>query len=124
MGGVTNAFSTEEAALRAILAGVDMLLLPLEPAKVIAYLAAAVRDGRIPIARVDESVRRILEAKAALGLDREPLRRIDELRRRDRPAGLPRSGREDLRELGDPGQERGGRPAARRRGRRSSPSSP
>jgi beta-N-acetylhexosaminidase len=81
MGGVTNAFSTEEAALRSVLAGVDMLLLPPEPAKVIAYLAAAVRDGRIPISRIDASVRRILEAKAALGLDRKRFVKIDELRR-------------------------------------------
>jgi beta-N-acetylhexosaminidase len=81
MGGVTNAFSTEEAALRSVLAGVDMLLLPPEPDKVIAYLAAAVRDGRIPISRIDGSVRRILEAKAALGLDRQRFVKIEELRR-------------------------------------------
>ena len=81
MGGVTNAFSTEEAALRAVLAGVDQLLLPPEPVKVIAYLSAAVRDGRVPMARVDASVRRILEAKAALGLNRNRFVKIDGLRR-------------------------------------------
>jgi beta-N-acetylhexosaminidase len=85
MGGVVNAFSTEEASLRAVLAGVDMLLLPPEPAKVIAYLAGAVRDGRIPLHRIDESVRRILEAKAGLGLDRNRFVRIDELARRIAP---------------------------------------
>lgn len=85
MGGVTAAFSTEEAALRAVLAGVDQLLLPPEPAKVIAYLAAAVRDGRIPPARIDESVRRILEAKAAVGLDRNRVVDVDALRRRVAP---------------------------------------
>jgi beta-N-acetylhexosaminidase len=81
MGGVTNAYSTEEAALRSFLAGVDMLLLPPEPAKVIAYLAAAVRDGRIPPGRLDASVRRVLEAKASLGLDRSRYVDIDALRR-------------------------------------------
>jgi len=81
MGGVMNTFSSEEASLRSILAGVDQLLLPPEPAKVIAYLAAAVRDGRIPVARIDASVRRILEAKAALGLPRNRLVRIEEIRR-------------------------------------------
>ena len=81
MAGVTNSYSTEEASLRAILAGVDQLLLPPEPAKVIAYLAAAVRDGRIPAARIDASVRRILEAKAALGLHRQRFVRIGDLRR-------------------------------------------
>ncbi len=81
MGGVTNAFSTEEAALRSLLAGVDQLLLPPEPAKVIAYLAAAVRDGRLPLARLDASARRVLEAKASLGLHRERFVRIEALRR-------------------------------------------
>jgi beta-N-acetylhexosaminidase len=85
MGGVTNTFSTEEASLRAVLAGVDQLLLPPEPAKVIAYLAAAVRDGRIPVSRIDASVRRILEAKAALGLHRNRFVKIDEIRRRVAP---------------------------------------
>jgi beta-N-acetylhexosaminidase len=82
MAGVTNAFSTEEASLLAVLAGVDQLLLPPEPAKVIAFLAGAVRDGRLSRQRIDESVRRILEAKAALGLDRNRFVRIDELGRR------------------------------------------
>jgi len=68
MGGVTNSYSSTEAALRAILAGVDMVLLPLEPGKVIDFLVEAARSGRLPAARVDESVRRVLEVKARLGL--------------------------------------------------------
>lgn len=85
MRGVTAAFSTEEAALRAVQAGADQLLLPPEPSRVIAYLAAAVRDGRIPLARIDESVRRILEAKAAVGLNRNRFVDVDALRRRVAP---------------------------------------
>jgi beta-glucosidase-like glycosyl hydrolase len=85
MAGVMNTFSTEEASVRALLAGVDMLLLPPEPAKVIAHLAAAVREGRVPMRRVDDSVRRILEAKASLGLHRERLVDLDELDRRIAP---------------------------------------
>ncbi len=81
MAGVTNTYSTEEASLRAVLAGVDQLLLPPEPAKVIAYLAAAVRDGRVPVSRIDASVRRILETKASLGLNRSRFVRIDALSR-------------------------------------------
>jgi beta-N-acetylhexosaminidase len=81
MAGVTGALSTEEASLRAVLAGVDQLLLPPDPAKVIAYLAAAVRDGRIPLARIDASVRRILEAKASLGLHRDRFVRTEDLSR-------------------------------------------
>jgi len=69
MGGVTNAYPSTEAALKSILAGVDMVLLPLDPAKVVAFLVEAARDGRLPVARIDASVRRILEAKARLGLN-------------------------------------------------------
>ena len=85
MAGITNTYSPEDAALRAVLAGVDMLLLPPEPSRVAGFLAAAVREGKIPLRRVDESVRRILELKAALGLDRNRFVRIDELRRRVAP---------------------------------------
>jgi beta-N-acetylhexosaminidase len=81
MGGITNTYSPEDAALRAVLAGADLLLLPPEPSRVAASLVAAVKDGRIPARRIDESVRRILEAKAALGLDRNRFVRIDELSR-------------------------------------------
>jgi beta-N-acetylhexosaminidase len=68
MGGVTNLFPPAEAALRAILAGVDQVLLPLEPAKVVASLIEAAKSGKLPMARVDEAVRRVLEAKARAGL--------------------------------------------------------
>ena len=68
MGGVTNSYSSTEAALRAILAGVDMVLLPLEPGKVVDFLVEAARSGRLPATRIEESVRRILEVKARLGL--------------------------------------------------------
>jgi len=85
MAGVTRAYSTEEAALMAIQAGADQLLLPPDPKKVIAYLAAAVRDGRLAESRVDRSVRLILEAKASLGLDRNRFVRLDELATRVSP---------------------------------------
>ncbi|MGM0466394.1 MAG: glycoside hydrolase family 3 N-terminal domain-containing protein [Acidobacteriota bacterium] len=68
MGGVTTLFSPEEAAIKAVQAGVDCLLLPLETEKVIKALAQEVRSGGISEARIDESVRRILRAKARLGL--------------------------------------------------------
>ena len=68
MGGVTNAFTPEDSSLRALMAGADVILMPPTPAKVIAHIADAIRSGRVPMSRVDESVRRILEAKARLGL--------------------------------------------------------
>jgi beta-N-acetylhexosaminidase len=85
MAGVTDSFTPEEAALKAVLAGVDIVLLPPEPAQVAASLAAAVKEGKIPAQRIDESVRRILEAKAALGLDRNRFVSIDAISRKVAP---------------------------------------
>jgi beta-N-acetylhexosaminidase len=70
MGGVTTLYSPDEAAVRTVKAGADMILLPLEPEKVIDALVQAIRDGRIPERRIDESVRRILQAKERVGLHR------------------------------------------------------
>jgi beta-N-acetylhexosaminidase len=81
MAGITNSHSPEDAALKAILAGVDLVLLPPEPARVAESLVSAVREGRIPAGRIDESVRRILEAKAGLGLVRNRFVRIEAIRR-------------------------------------------
>ncbi len=79
MGGVTNAFTPEDSSLRALMAGADVILMPPTPVKVIACLAEAVRSGRVPMARVDESVRRILEAKARLGLHKNRTVDVDAL---------------------------------------------
>jgi beta-N-acetylhexosaminidase len=68
MGGVTTLYSPEDAALRAVKAGVDMLLLPPTPQEVIQTLTSAVRNGQISESRINVSVKRILEAKARLGL--------------------------------------------------------
>ena len=68
MGGVTTAFSAEEAALKAVQAGIDMILLPADLPGVIDALVRAVKDGEIPESRIDASARRILELKARLGL--------------------------------------------------------
>ncbi len=73
MGGVTNAFGPAEAALKAIQAGCDIVLLPLEPETVVESLREAVRKGVLTRERIDASVRRILEAKARLGLHRQRL---------------------------------------------------
>jgi beta-N-acetylhexosaminidase len=70
MGGVTSAFPPGEAALKAVRAGVDMVLLPPDPPGAIETLVMAVSSGRIPESRIDESVRRILRLKARLGLHR------------------------------------------------------
>jgi beta-N-acetylhexosaminidase len=73
MGGVTNLFPPGEAAVRSIAAGADVLLLSPTPDAAITGLEEAVESGRLPITRVDDSVRRVLRAKSRLGLakDRE-----------------------------------------------------
>lgn len=73
MGGVTTLYEPEEAALMAVKAGVDMILLPPKPDEVIDSLIQAVRDGQITEERVDTSVKRILNAKARLGLHKKKL---------------------------------------------------
>jgi beta-N-acetylhexosaminidase len=71
MGGISTAFSPGEAAVRAMEAGVDVLLLPQSTEATLVALEEAVRSGRLSESRIDESVRRILAAKARVGLDRE-----------------------------------------------------
>lgn len=85
MAAITNSFSPGAAALGAVLAGADIILLPPEPARVAEDLAAAAREGKIPAGRIDESVRRILEAKAGLGLDRNRFVRIEDIRHKVAP---------------------------------------
>lgn len=65
---VAARFGAEEVAVKAFEAGHDIILKPKDPVAAIAALAAAVRGGRIPEARVDESVRKLLTLKARLGL--------------------------------------------------------
>lgn len=68
MGGVKGALPPEEVAVQALLAGADVLLMPPDPLAARAAVAAAVRDGRVPAARLDAAVRRVLTAKAKVGL--------------------------------------------------------
>src|SRR5580704_14717111 len=73
MGGVTSLFAPGEAAVRSVEAGADVLLLPPVPDAAMAGLEEAVKSGRLPVSRIDESVRRILAAKGRLGLDKNRL---------------------------------------------------
>lgn len=70
MGAITNNYGPLEAAVRAFEAGHDLILGPERyvGTEVADSLTAAVRAGEIPEERLRASVRRILEAKARLGL--------------------------------------------------------
>jgi beta-glucosidase-like glycosyl hydrolase/CubicO group peptidase (beta-lactamase class C family) len=69
MGGITVRYAPGEAAVRAVAAGADCLLMPPVPDAAFEALQAAVKSGRISKERLDASVRRILQAKARLGLN-------------------------------------------------------
>jgi beta-N-acetylhexosaminidase len=86
MGGVTNLFPPGEAAVRAVEAGVDVLLMPPVPDAAMNGLERAVKSGRISQKRIDDSVRRILLAKAKLGLDKN---RLTDIERLDKSFGKP-----------------------------------
>ncbi len=81
MGGITTYYSPEEAALNAVQAGADLILKSPQPEEVIEYLIDAVRKGELSEARIDASVKRILEAKAKLGLHENKLVPIEALDR-------------------------------------------
>ena len=73
---VVARFGAEDVAVRAFEAGHDVILKPRDPVATIAAMAAAVRSGRIPEARVDAAVRKLLLLKSRLGLQR--VRFVDE----------------------------------------------
>ena len=70
MAAITKMASPGEAAVRAVQAGIDVVLDSPDSAAAAAAIAAAIKDGSLPRAQVERSVRRILEAKARLGLHR------------------------------------------------------
>jgi len=73
MGGITVRYAPGDAAVRAFLAGADALLMPPVPDAAYEALLAAAHSGQISQERLDASVRRILEAKARLGLQKNRL---------------------------------------------------
>jgi beta-N-acetylhexosaminidase len=79
MQGLSKMFNQGEAAVRAIEAGADVLLMPLNPETVIHAVVAAIEDGRLKRTRVEESVMRVLEAKVRVGINKKKLVDLDEI---------------------------------------------
>jgi beta-N-acetylhexosaminidase len=79
MQGLTKMFNQGEAAVRALDAGADVLLMPVNPEAVIRAVVAAIEDGRLKRARVEESVLRVLEAKIRVGITKKKLVDLDEI---------------------------------------------
>ena len=73
MRGVLDQFGASEAVKRAISAGIDVLIQPLDVTQTIDAVVAGVSEGRYTEARLDSSVRRVLETKRRLGLAQNKL---------------------------------------------------
>src|SRR5262249_49575010 len=81
MRGIAAHYAEGDAATRAFQAGADIILYPTSVESAFSALRQAVTSGKIAAARLDESVRRILRAKARLGIDKNRYTNIDELDR-------------------------------------------
>jgi beta-N-acetylhexosaminidase len=68
MGAIDRGFGRDEAPVRAVLAGADVILMPPSVPQAIDAIVRAVESGRITEERIDHSVLRILRAKESLGL--------------------------------------------------------
>lgn len=66
MGGVVEHFDAAEAAVRAIAAGCDQVLMPADLDAAVDGVRSAVRSGRLAMSKVDDAVRRILQVKSSL----------------------------------------------------------
>jgi beta-N-acetylhexosaminidase len=88
MSAIARLHSSGDAAVRALEAGADVILMPPNVGQAVDGIVAAVRSGRLSEARLDESVRRVLGAKAQVGLHEERLVPLDQV---GRLVGTPRN---------------------------------
>jgi beta-N-acetylhexosaminidase len=68
MGAITKEYSSADAAVMAIQAGVDMILIPQDFNQALSGLVDAVEDGTITKTRIRESLTRIFQAKLKAGM--------------------------------------------------------
>jgi beta-N-acetylhexosaminidase len=80
MRGVLDRYGAREAAIRAVAAGADVLIQPLDVSETIDAVVAGVESGRYAEERLDASVRRILQSKERLGLHRRAEVSLDSAR--------------------------------------------
>jgi beta-N-acetylhexosaminidase len=83
MAGLTRLYANDvgRAAVEAFKAGNDLLIIPADLDASYRDMLAAVKSGEISRGQLDESVRRILELKASLGLNKNRFVDIDQLER-------------------------------------------
>ena len=75
MGAIANRYGSREAAVLAVEAGADILLMPVDPEGAIAAVCAAVESDRISPERIRSSVERIWNAKHKLSSNTPPFPR-------------------------------------------------
>lgn len=80
MKGVTDKYGATESIKRAVAAGVDVLIQPLDVPAAIGAVVDGVTEGRYSETQVSESARRILAMKRRLNLDRDRYVDLDSLR--------------------------------------------
>ncbi|MDX6383020.1 MAG: beta-N-acetylhexosaminidase, partial [Blastocatellia bacterium] len=79
MSGLTLYFTQEEASVRALEAGADLLLKPADTEAVIRGVLNAVKAGRLTEKRVEFSARKVLAAKYDLGLSKQRLTSLEDI---------------------------------------------
>jgi beta-N-acetylhexosaminidase len=79
MEGVREGYGDDRIPVLALLAGIDMLLMPVDLDLAYNAVLAAVANGELTEARIDESVTRILGLKYRLGLYDDPYADPDEV---------------------------------------------
>lgn len=81
MSGLTLYFTQEEASVRAIEAGADLLLKPADPDAALRGVREAVKNGRLAESRIEQSTRKVLAAKYDLGLVEQRITPVDSIDR-------------------------------------------
>ncbi len=81
MSGLTLYFTQEEASVRALEAGADLLLKPADTDAAIRGVRNAVKQGRLTEKRIEVSARKVLAAKYDLGLSQHRVTPLDEIDR-------------------------------------------
>ncbi len=86
MSAVARQFRSGEAAVRALEAGADVILMPASVSGAIEGIVEAVRSGRLTEGRLDLSVMRVLETKESAGLHEDRYVSLEEI---PRMVGIP-----------------------------------
>ncbi len=79
MAGLAKIFEPGEAAVRALEAGADLLLIPRDPKAAVDAVVAAVKSGRLTQARINQSALKLLEAKVRVGLHHGKLADLEKM---------------------------------------------